>query len=115
MSEVTLEFAPEVEQALNISEGYVRSEESKSHALKFDDQGSVHLVDYDDNGKKIQDYVMGNKNKIEVPEGREQEFLDEIKAYKKSSRISNILFYTLVGILGLGMIIAILVLKNIGG
>ena len=95
----------------------MRSEESKSHALKFDDQGSVHLVDYDDNGKKIQEYVMGNKNKnkIEVPEGREQEFLDEIKAYKKSSRISNILFYTLVGILGLGMITAILVLKNIGG
>ena len=118
MSEVTLEFAPEVEQALNISEGYVRAEDSKIHKVNFDDKGSIHLVDYDDEGKKLKDYTIGersSKSKIDTPEGRNQEIIDEINYYKRENKKSKIIFYVIVAILGLGLAASIYVLKSLGG
>lgn len=118
MSDVNIEFAPEVEQALLKSEGYTRAEGSKSHKVSFDGAGSIHLVDYDEEGKKLQDYTLGEKRKkspIDVPEGRNQEIVDQINYYKRSSKISKILFGILIGVLTLGMLCSIYVIKQVGG
>lgn len=118
MSDVRLELSPEIEKSLAEMEGYSRANDSKSHALKFDDYGSMHIIDYDEEDKKLQDYTLNeklHKSKVKVPDGREEEMIDRLKSLQRSNKIKSVIFLVVCFLLFASIVGTFIFISYLGG
>lgn len=72
--------------------------DADSREVKFDSNGTMRIVGYDEDGSKVDDIHL-NPLKPQPRDDENQEMIDQIRTLRKSNRKTSILFYLVIGIL----------------
>ena len=93
--------------------GHKSKEGISSRALRFDDHGSLHVIGYDSEGKKIDDCALRNTNLVVVPDSNAlDKSLEEHKVMTEHSKALNKLANAiLIGLVAVALCILVVSLK----
>lgn len=111
---IDVQLSDKLQQDILDFTGHKSKDGVDTRSLKFDDRGTLHVLGYDADGKRIDDCALRNVKFSVVPEERALEkSLVEAQAKTKKSNNLNILFYGIIGVLGVAVIGCLLIMAKL--
>lgn len=109
---IECQLSDKLQQDILTMTGHTVKDDVDNQILKFDDRGTLHILGYDKEGKRIDDCALKNSSVSYVPEERNlekslSEAKDKTLLSKRKSNIANV-FLILLGVITIVCLITLL-------